>query len=404
MSDAGAPACAIGQGATGPEVARVGQFGYCNAADQGWHDEGREYPGVNDDKPHSRRTPRVWLLLGHKAGDNNQVLALAEALGWPWEEKRIVYRPWELLSNRLLGITLCGIDRGASSALEPPWPDLVITSGRRNEPVARWIRRQAPGVRLVHVGRPWAPLDIFDLIVTTPQYSLPERANVLENELPMHRLRHERLEAEARRWRPRLAALAAPRIAVLLGGNSGAFVFTPAKARRLGRLVNGLARSQQGSVLVTDSARTPPGVTEAFLAAIDVAVHCHRWGGPREDNPYLGYLGLADQFVVTADSMSMIAEALYAAKPLFLFSLDDGPDWWKRRYNYGFKALTHRLAMAIGPHRMRRDTGRMIGRLVAQGRASWLGEGAPAANARGTTDEARRAALAVAALFTRNGD
>lgn len=400
MSDAGAPACAIGQGATGPEVARVGQFGYCNAADQGWHDEGGEYPGVNDDKPHSSRTPRVWLLLGHKAGDNNQVLALAEALAWPWEEKRIVYRPWELLSNRLLGITLCGIDRGASSALEPPWPDLVITSGRRNEPVARWIRRQAPGVRLVHVGRPWAPLHVFDLIVTTPQYSLPQRANVLENELPMHRLHHERLAAEARRWRPRLAALAVPRIAVLLGGNSGACVFTPAKARRLGRLVNGLARAQQGSVLVTDSARTPPGVTEAFLDAIDVAVHCHRWGGPREDNPYLGYLGLADQFVVTADSMSMIAEALYAAKPLFLFSLDDGPGWWKRRYNYGFKALTHRLAMAIGPRRMHRDTGRMIGRLVAQGRASWLGEAAPPAPARGTTDQARRAALAVAALFT----
>jgi hypothetical protein len=91
------------------------------------------------------------------------------------------------------------------------------------------------------------------------------------------------------------------------------------KARRLGRLVNGLARSQHGSVLVTDSARTPPGVTDAFLAELDVAVHCHRWGGPREDNPYLGYLGLAEQFVVTADSMSMIAEALFAAKPLFLF-------------------------------------------------------------------------------------
>ena len=233
---------------------------------RGWHDEGREYPGVNEDKAHSSRTPRVWLLLGHKAGDNNQVLALAEALAWPWEEKRIVYRPWELLSNRLLGVTLRGIDRGASSALEPPWPDLVISSGRRNEPVARWIRRQAPGVRLVHVGRPWAPLDAFDLIVTTPQYSLPERANVLENELPMHRLRRERLQAEAQRWQPRLAALAAPRIAVLLGGNSGAYVFTPEKARRLGRLVNGLARSQHGSVLVTDSARTPAGVTDAFLA------------------------------------------------------------------------------------------------------------------------------------------
>lgn len=358
---------------------------------------------MNEYNAHSSWTPRVWLLLGHKAGDNNQVLALAEALAWPWDEKRIVYRPWELLANRLLGVTLCGIDRGASSVLQPPWPDLVISSGRRNEPVARWIRRQAPGVRLVHVGRPWAPLDAFDLIVTTPQYSLPSRPNVLENELPMHRLRPERLATEAQRWRARLALLAVPRIAVLLGGNSGACVFTQQKARRLGRLVNGLARSQHGSVLVTDSARTPPGVTDAFLAELDVAVHCHRWGGPREDNPYLGYLGLAEQFVVTADSMSMIAEALFAAKPLFLFSLDDGPHWWRRRYNYRFNALAHRLAMAIGPRRMRRDTARIIRRLVAQGRASWLGEGKPAMSARDPVDEAGRAAAAVAALFTTSG-
>ena len=59
---------------------------------------------------------------------------------------------------------------------------------------------------------------------------------------------------------------------MLLGGNSGAYIFTPEKARRLGRLVNGLARSQGGSVMVTDSARTPPGVMEAFLAEVDVAV------------------------------------------------------------------------------------------------------------------------------------
>ena len=101
--------------------------------------------------------PRTWVLLGQKPGDNGQVLALAEALGWPFEIKRMVYRPTELLTNRLLGITLLGIDRAASSPLAPPWPELVITAGRRNEPVARWIQRQAGGrqpVKLVHVGRP----------------------------------------------------------------------------------------------------------------------------------------------------------------------------------------------------------------------------------------------------------
>ena len=37
------------------------------------------------------RQPRVWALLGDKAGDNAQVLALARALGWPFEAKRLAY-------------------------------------------------------------------------------------------------------------------------------------------------------------------------------------------------------------------------------------------------------------------------------------------------------------------------
>jgi mitochondrial fission protein ELM1 len=65
------------------------------------------------------------------------VLALAEELGWGFQEKRIQARSWELLVHLGAGITLAGIDLEASTALKPPWPDLVITAGRRNEPVAR---------------------------------------------------------------------------------------------------------------------------------------------------------------------------------------------------------------------------------------------------------------------------
>lgn len=345
--------------------------------------------------------PRLWLLLGHKAGDNTQVIALADALGWPREEKRIFYRGWELLSNRLLGITLAGVDRGRSSSLQPPWPELVISSGRRNEPVARWIRQQSERrTRIVHVGRPWAPLDAFDLVISTPQYRLPERANVLVNELPMHRLSPALLSAAGARWGKELSRFASPRIAVLLGGNSGAYVFTPEKARRLGTLVNGLARAGGGSVMATDSARTPPEAMDAFLAAIDMPLYCHRWSAGRTDNPYLGYLALADQFVVTAESMSMVAEASFTGKPLYLFSLEDGADWWRRSYNYRFKSLSHRLAMTIGPQRMRRNVDRILQHLLETHRAVWLGERWP--GSRGTReipDQAQRAALAVAALF-----
>src|SRR5688500_3705475 len=72
--------------------------------------------------------PRTWVMMGHKAGDNSQILALAEALGWPFEIKRLVYRPTELLTNLAAPLTLAGIVRRKSSPLEPPWPDLIISA------------------------------------------------------------------------------------------------------------------------------------------------------------------------------------------------------------------------------------------------------------------------------------
>lgn len=49
---------------------------------------------------HNDRMPsRVWALLGHRTGDNMQVEALAAALGWPWEAKRLAWR------KRLVGWT-----------------------------------------------------------------------------------------------------------------------------------------------------------------------------------------------------------------------------------------------------------------------------------------------------------
>lgn len=317
--------------------------------------------------------PRVWLLLGQKAGDNNQVLALAEALGWPYSGKRIVNRPWELISNLSLKITLAGIDQHRSDSLTPPWPDLLISAGRRNEPVARWVRRQSGNhTRIVHIGRPWSPLESWDLIVTTPQYNLPEASNILHNHLPLHRIDRARLDeaANAVHW-PWLGQQR-PYTAVMLGGNSGQFVFTPDKARHMGRLVSELVAAGGGTALVADSRRTPAPATRAFLAALQVPFYHHSWQSS-EENPYLAFLALADYLVVTGESMSMLAEAAATGSPLYIFDLADrqGP-WWRHLYNYSGKSLSHRLAMCVGPRRMRRDIARIQAWLVESGQACWL--------------------------------
>jgi mitochondrial fission protein ELM1 len=369
-------------------------------------------PEAQDDRAH----PRTWVMMGHKAGDNSQILALAEGLGWPFEIKHLVYRPTELLTNLLAPLTLLGIVRRKSSPLTPPWPDLIISAGRRNEPPCRWIQRRADKrVRLVHVGRPWALIDNFDLVITTPQYRLPTRPNVLHNTAPLQRVADQRLREAASIWAPRLAHLPRPYTAVMVGGNAGPYVLDREAATLLGRAASAFARREGGSLLISTSARTPKNVMAPLRAAVDCPADIFRWSSDAAENPYLGYLALADSIIVTCESMSMLTEACATLKPVYMFDLHTGSEnrwgllenligkvdrsWWRRIRRLRLQPLIFRIAFKIGPTRMTRDVRIIQRELVAQGRAVWLGETFPAGPAPPPLTDVPRAVARVKALF-----
>ncbi|MGZ8995474.1 MAG: mitochondrial fission ELM1 family protein [Rhodospirillales bacterium] len=366
-----------------------------------------------------RRAPRVWATLGHKAGDNSQVRALAEALGLPFEERHFVYRPYELATNLLLGPTLAGVITERSSALAPPWPDLIISAGRRNEPICRWIQTQAAPqrVRLVHVGRPWAKIERFDLIVTTPQYRLPILPNVLHNKTPLHRITFDRLRHDGEAWEPRLKSLPKPHIAVMIGGNSGPFSFDRAAAERLAKQASEMANARGGSLLVSTSARTQPPAIDAFLQAVSAPAHVYRWTAGDPDNPYFAFLGLAEEIIVTGDSMSMLAEACATHKRVYIFDLGEGryamresvaeaaraekptQPWWQRLEKARWDAFWYRQMMRFGPQRLSRDIRIVHRHLVESGLAVWLGDEFPAGQPLPSLDCVPRAVARVRALL-----
>ena len=353
--------------------------------------------------------PHTWVLMGRKEGDNRQLQALVETLGWAYETKRFAYRQSELLTNVLLGPNLLGMRASKSSPLSRPWPELILTAGRRNEPIARWIKRQSRGrTKLVHLGRPWARPEAFDLIVTTPQYRLPPRANILENETVIHSLEPERLAEAAEALGRRLPDMPRPLIAVLVGGSAGPFTLDAESARRLAQDVKALAEREGGTLLVTTSARTTPEAAEALQQALPDAGLFHRWRSGDAENPYLGLLGLADILVVTAESISMATEACATGKPVYLF--DMGRSWFSMRRparlpslrelftDFDRRALVYRLALAFGPRRLVRDLQVVPERFVANGRAAWLGDPAPQGSPSPLRD-LERAAEAVETLF-----
>src|SRR5438874_8471447 len=168
-----------------------------------------------DAMPHVSRS-RVWALLGPHRGDNNQVLALAEALGLPFEQKTLGYNALRRVPPGLLGATFASVDAGSRAMLEGEPPDLTISTGLRSVPVVRELRRRSGGrTRLVHLGYPRVSPRHFHLVVPTPEYPVPDAPNVFR--IPFALTPH-RARAIEQSDRDLLNAYPQPRRLLLIGG------------------------------------------------------------------------------------------------------------------------------------------------------------------------------------------
>ncbi|MDG2273315.1 MAG: mitochondrial fission ELM1 family protein [Halioglobus sp.] len=344
--------------------------------------------------------PVIWLIDAYRAGERGQVRALADALGWPCQTKVLSYRSHVFLPHVMGHATLRGITSESAATLSPPWPDLVISSGVRNEPICRWIReRSGNRTRYVHIGRPWGALDSFDLVIATAQYRVPSHPNVLNNTLTLHGLTAPRLAKARAHWQSSFADLPSPRLAVMVGGDSGPFTLGPIAAARLGAEASRMAQAQGGSLLVSTSSRTGLRAQDALQSAITVPSYFYRWSREGLENPYEGILAWADKVIVTGDSIAMLSEACATGKPVAIFDLGGMRDLYQqgtRDFRLGGTLYALLLRWCWRP--LSRDITLVHKQLHASGYAAWLGESSmiPAAP---TQTDLERAAAAVRKLL-----
>ncbi len=361
-------------------------------------------------------SPRVWLLVGEKRGDNAQVENLARAIGWAYEEKKIIVEPRWRERKPWVRPALGHVDLVRSDRLEAPWPDLVITAGRRLSSVGLWIKQVSQAkTRLVLIGRPRRLRESIDLAVVAAHNALPDGPNVARHELPLMQVDPRGLERATAEWRPRLAGLSRPLTALMVGGPTGGLRFDLETARALFEQTLRSVEASGGSLYVVTSRRTTSEVVEMLKRVNPDSARLYVFDPDSRagENPYHALLGLADHFVVTTDSISMMVEVARLGRPLSLFALESeigivehmfeslgllrplspredpipAGGWWSR------------MRYRLGRPRHSRDLSAIPRLLVDKDLAGWLGDEPVVPNAPYADDDLQSLARRIRALF-----
>ena len=285
--------------------------------------------------------PRTWVILSDKRGDNGQVETIVDALSWPVEQKYVHMKPEWVLGKPRYRPSLDHLDLAQSDPLEAPWPDLIITVGRRPSMVALWVREQSGNrTKIALVGKPSGHMLDFSLVIASAENQMPPMANFLPTTLPLMRIAPEDVASEAADWRERFSGLDRPLIAMLVGGETNPFIMNRQVADDLVATARWVVDELGGTPYVTTSRRTTPEVLEVLRHNLPEQAVYFEWSADAEENPYRALLGSADGFIVTADSVSMMVEVIYLHKPLAIFPLPGG---WLGSVDQLRRSLAHWL-------------------------------------------------------------
>lgn len=260
-------------------------------------------------------TDGTWLVLQDgRAGTDGQASGLADAMKFSYSFHSLSLAPWQFYLPPQ-AIRNYVAERLFNSFSKPPAG--IIGAGRRASYGLLAATHRWPGITTIQVQNPRIDSGQFTYLVA-PEHDGLAGENIIPTLGGLHHVTDARLESARTQWHAKLSSYPAPRVAVLIGGNNKYVKLDSAWIENLiAKLYGLMARGM--SLWITVSRRTPHELCEKLRAAFPHP-NVYFYDGHGE-NPYLGFLAIADYILVTADSVSMISEALYTNKPVGLLRM-----------------------------------------------------------------------------------
>ena len=267
-----------------------------------------------------RSNIEAWVASDGTIGHEVQGTGLASALGG---NARVLHvRPSLLLRAvpRAALTPFVALAREGGELLVPPWPDVLVTCGRRMAGLSIGVRKRSRGRSItVHIQDSRVPSRHFDLLVV-PHHDPARGSNVVVTLGSLNGLTRQRLDAEAAIVAPLVAGLPRPLVAVSVGGSNKRYKLPVDRMTAFGIELAEFAKREGCGLMVTTSRRTGTAQAAALAATLGETPSVV-WTG-EGDNPYIGFLGLADYIIVSSDSVNMVSEACHTGRPVLVAALE----------------------------------------------------------------------------------
>ncbi len=229
----------------------------------------------------------------------------------------------------------------------------VIAAGRQAILIAARIARNIPTLVVLN---PRCPLHYFHKVIAPRHDNLTTTQNLIEiiGSLHPYAFKISTTQSDAPKS-----------LAVLLGGVSRHHIYTALDIDNLCTYIKNLCHSfecthkEKLHLYFLGSRRTPQWILTQILDTFKDYAHLTLWPQPslneteQSDNPYHAVLQQSSVTIITSDSVSMISEACYFAKPTIIWDLGIKN---KRFLSFYDSILKGQHAIMVGGHAAAHDT------------------------------------------------
>ncbi len=272
----------------------------------------------------------IWILADNRAGNYSQAIGLANALGFDYKIVNISYGLFAVLPNIVLRSSLFGVDKKTKAKLKEIkyFPKIIIAAGRRSAPISLYLKKKSHNrSKIIQIMNPNANFEQFDYIILPRHDKISKNShNVIRTLGALTKIDDSLIKYEYEKRKSWFENDKKTKIALFIGGSSKKTNFSTENAQKLVKNCAKIANNMNAILYVLNSRRTSKDINESIKSTLKATNCDYKFFDFNEfenDNPYLSIVAIADFFVVSGDSVSMISESCSTGKPVYIFDEDN---------------------------------------------------------------------------------